>query len=117
MTDDIEFEPRMSPADALMWTIEKDPLLRSTITTVMLFDGPVDIERLRTRLERASRALPRLRQRVRSHTFSIAPPRWDLDPNFDLDYHLRYARVRHTDRVRPRKLSSSPRSAHPPRPE
>ena len=30
---DVEFEPRMSDADALMWSIEKDPLLRSTITT------------------------------------------------------------------------------------
>ena len=31
---DMRFEHRMSDADALMWTIEKDPLLRSTITSV-----------------------------------------------------------------------------------
>ena len=37
----------MSDADALMWNIEKDPLLRSTITTVMVFDRPLDHDRLR----------------------------------------------------------------------
>jgi WS/DGAT/MGAT family acyltransferase len=82
----------MSDADALMWTIEKDPLLRSTITTVMVFDRPIDRERLRLRLDRVSRAIPRLRQRVRGHTLSIAPPRWDPDPNFDLAYHVRSTR-------------------------
>jgi diacylglycerol O-acyltransferase / wax synthase len=82
----------MSDTDALMWTIEKDPLLRSTITTVMVFDRPIDRERLRLRLDRVSRSIPRLRQRVQSHTLSVAPPRWDPDPNFDLAYHVRYVR-------------------------
>jgi diacylglycerol O-acyltransferase len=93
MEADMEFEPRMSDADALMWNIEKDPLLRSTIVTVMIFDRPLDAERLRRRIDRVSRVVPRLRQRVRGHTLSIAPPRWDVDPNFDLDYHLRFMRV------------------------
>jgi WS/DGAT/MGAT family acyltransferase len=93
MSDDLEFDERMSDADALMWTIEKDPLLRSTITTVMVFDRPIDRERLRRRLDRVSRVVPRLRQRVRGHTFSLAPPRWDVDPYFDLDYHVRFACV------------------------
>lgn len=44
----------MSDSDALVWTIEKDPLLRSTITAVSLLD-------------------------------SLAPPRWEVDPNFDLE--------------------------------
>jgi WS/DGAT/MGAT family acyltransferase len=93
MADDIEFEPRMSDADALMWNIEKDPLLRSTILTVMVFDRPLDRDRLHRRIDRVSRVIPRLRQRVRGHTLSIAPPRWDIDPNFDLDYHLRFMRA------------------------
>ena len=25
---------------------------------------------------------------MRGHTLSIAPPRWDVDPNFDLDFHV-----------------------------
>jgi diacylglycerol O-acyltransferase len=87
---DIEFEPRMSDADALMWSIEKDPLLRSTITTVFLLDRAPDRALFRRRMDRVSRLVPRLRQRVLGHPMSIAPPRWEIDPNFDLDYHLRW---------------------------
>jgi diacylglycerol O-acyltransferase len=90
---DLDFEPRMSDADALMWNIEKDPLLRSTIVTVMVLDGPIDPARLRRRLDRVSRVIPRLRQHVRGHALSVAPPRWDVDRNFDLDYHVRFMRV------------------------
>ncbi|MEI7593726.1 MAG: wax ester/triacylglycerol synthase domain-containing protein [Actinomycetes bacterium] len=90
---DFAFDTRMSDADALMWNIEKDPLLRSTIVTVLLFDRPLDPIRVRQTIDRVSRVVPRLRQRVRSHTLSIAPPRWDFDPYFDLDYHLRFMRA------------------------
>ena len=89
----VTFEDRMSDSDALMWSIEKDPMLRSTITTAVVLEGPVDRERLHRTFERASRIIPRLRQRVRSNPLSIAPPRWEIDPNFDLRYHLRSARV------------------------
>lgn len=88
-----EFEPRMSDADALMWTVEKDPLLRSTITTIMVFDRAPDRERFERRMERLTRVVPRLRQRVMGHPLSIAPPRWSVDPNFDLRYHLRWQRA------------------------
>ena len=36
--------------------------------------------------------VPRLRQRVQSNPLSIAPPRWEVDPNFDLDFHVRWLR-------------------------
>jgi hypothetical protein len=88
-----EFEPRMSDADALMWSIEKDPLLRSTITMVMVLDQTPDRERFHNRMDRVSRVVPRLRQRVLGHPFSVAPPRWEIDPNFDLHYHLRWMRA------------------------
>jgi WS/DGAT/MGAT family acyltransferase len=90
MADDIRFERRMSDADALMWGIEKDPLLRSTITAISLFDGPPERARLRERVERGTRLIPRLRQRVVSAPLVASPPRWVVDPNFDLDYHLRW---------------------------
>ncbi len=83
----------MSDSDALMWTIEKDPMLRSTITAVALLDGPPDRDRLRTMVDRGTRLVPRMRQRVRSNPLSIAPPRWEVDPHFDLDYHLRWVRA------------------------
>jgi diacylglycerol O-acyltransferase / wax synthase len=90
---DVTFEARMSGADALMWRIEKDPLLRSTIVMIMVFDAPLDRHRVTERMERVSRLVPRLRQRVLGHPMSIAPPRWEVDPNFDLAYHLRFMRV------------------------
>lgn len=90
---ELQFDARMSDADALMWTIEKDPLLRSTITTVATFDRPLDHDRFHAVVERATRAVPRLRQRVQANPWSIAPPRWEVDPNFDLSFHLRTVRV------------------------
>ncbi len=84
----IRYEDRMSNEDALMWAIEKDPALRSTITSVFLFDGPIDRDFLVRRFERMSRAVPRLHQRVRSNMLSMAPPRWEVDPHFDLAFHL-----------------------------
>lgn len=86
----MEFHHRMSDADALMWSIEKDPMLRSTITSVAMLDGRLDRSAMDALFERASRLIPRLRQRVRSNPLSIAPPRWEYDPNFDLNYHLRF---------------------------
>src|SRR5262245_35214798 len=87
--EEFEFEPRMSDADALMWSIEKDPMLRSTIVTIFVLDQPPDRDRFTATMERVSRVVPRLRQRVLGHPLSIAPPRWEVDPNFDLHYHLR----------------------------
>jgi diacylglycerol O-acyltransferase / wax synthase len=86
---ELRYESRMSDSDALMWTIEKDPLLRSTITAVSLLDGPVDQPRFTEKVDRASRLIPRLRQRVVGNPYSLVPPRWEVDPNFDLGYHLR----------------------------
>src|SRR3954454_15431594 len=93
MTESMRFEDRMSDADALMWTIEKDPLLRSTLTSVAVLDRPPAHERLIESVERATRLVPRLRQRVVSNPLSVAPPRWEVDPNFDLAYHLRWSRA------------------------
>jgi hypothetical protein len=76
-----------------MWSIEKDPLLRSTITTVFLLDRPLDRQLFRRRMDRVSRLVPRLRQRVLGHPMSVAPPRWEIDANFDLSYHIRWIRA------------------------
>lgn len=81
---------RMSDTDALMWTIERDPLLRSTITAVIRLEGTPDRDRLRRQIDRGTRRLPRMRHRVRGNPYSLVPPRWEVDPNFDLDFHLRW---------------------------
>jgi len=87
------YEDRMSDGDALMWGIERDPILRSTITGVWLLDRAPDRARLLDRAERALHYIPRLRQRVAANPLSIAPPRWEIDPDFDLGFHLRFVRA------------------------
>jgi len=75
----------MSDVDALMWNIEKDPLLRSTIVAVGILDRTPDWATLRARFDRATVAIPRLRQRVLSPPFRIGPPRWTNEVGFDLE--------------------------------
>ncbi len=93
MAEAARFAHHMSDEDALMWNIEKDPVLRSTILAVALLDSAPDWERLRRRVERATHYIPRLRQRVVSPPFRIAPPRWMAEPAFDLDFHFRRVRL------------------------
>jgi diacylglycerol O-acyltransferase / wax synthase len=88
-----EFDLQMSDADALMWTVEKDPTLRSTVVTVLTLDRSPDWDALVERVERGSRLIPRLRQRVVTPMLRVGPPYWSADPNFDLSYHLRRVRA------------------------
>jgi WS/DGAT/MGAT family acyltransferase len=93
MAREIHFDRRMSAADSLMWSIEKDPLLRSTIIGVAILDKPPERARFEDQLERATRTVPRLRQRVVSPPLNIAPPEFVVDPNFDLRYHVRFVKA------------------------
>jgi len=93
MNEPRRFTHHMSDEDALMWNIEKDPVLRSTIVAVAVFDRSPDWHRLRRRIDRATRVIPRFRQRVLSPPMRLAPPRWAIEPSFDLDYHLRRVRL------------------------
>ena len=95
MTQDDRFEVHMSDADALMWNIEKDPLLRSTIVTVLFLDRAPDWDALVRRVEAGTRVIPRLRQRVATPMLRIGPPLWSADPHFDLGFHMH--RVRSAD--------------------
>ena len=79
---------RMSPAEALMWTAERDPLLRSAFLNVTILDRPADPARFRERIALAVEAIPRLRQRVRPEPGVLAPV-WVDDASFDLDFHVR----------------------------
>lgn len=89
----LHFERRMSDQDALMWNIEMDPLLRSTITSVSILDQAPDRERFTDRMERATRSVLRLRQVVVPAPYNLAPPEFVIDDNFDLGYHMRWQRA------------------------
>ena len=80
---------RLSASDTVLWDLDRDPVLRSTITAVALLDRAPDWGRLRTRIDRASQLIPRMRQRVGPAPFGIGAPRWVDDGDFDLDHHLR----------------------------
>lgn len=90
-------DPRMEWFDAVMYGVEDDPLLRSVITMVLLLDTEPDEDVVRSRIDRMTLLVPRLRQRAVGNSLSPAPPRWEVDTNFDLDYHLRFVKADRPD--------------------
>jgi diacylglycerol O-acyltransferase / wax synthase len=80
----------MRNSDAFTWAMESDPRLRSTVVTVVLLERSPDWDEVRERLDLVSRKLPMFRQRVVASP-PPAPPRWEYDADFDLDYHIRQA--------------------------
>src|SRR5271167_3230204 len=79
----------LSPLDYLMHRGEAHPATRSAFLGVELLDRPADWGRLREAMDRASRVVIRMRQKVVVPPIPTTPPRWVVDPDFDLDFHLR----------------------------
>jgi WS/DGAT/MGAT family acyltransferase len=92
-------EERMGAFDAVMWNVEEDPVLRSVIVAMMVLDKAPDVDSAKDRIERMTLAVPKLRQRVIGNPVSLVPPRWEIDPNFDLTYHLRWVAAPRKDRT------------------
>jgi diacylglycerol O-acyltransferase len=80
---------QMNDLEALMWRLESDPFLSSTFANVTFLDRAPDRDRLRRRMWRATRLVPRLRRRVAEAPLGQTP-HWEDDPAFDLDVHLRF---------------------------
>jgi len=93
MSDVERFEHTLGDADALMWNIDRDPQLRSTIVTALVLDRAPAWSDVVARFERGLRLIPRLRQRVVEPTLRTGPPAWSADAQFDLAYHLRRVRA------------------------
>jgi WS/DGAT/MGAT family acyltransferase len=83
----------LGPVDYLLHRGEANPRTRSGIMALELLDSTPDWERFRTRFENASRKVLRLRQKVVAPTLPTASPRWVVDPDFNLDFHVRRVRV------------------------
>jgi diacylglycerol O-acyltransferase / wax synthase len=79
----------LSPLDYLLHRGEAHPGTRSAFLGVELLDRAADWGRLREAMDRASRVVIRMRQKVVVPPLPVTPPRWVVDPDFDLDYHLR----------------------------
>ena len=83
------FEERMSDAEALMWNVEKDPWLNPSGGSLIMLDGPIDLDHFKAMLAAAVAEVPRLRERVVPSFGRLSPPTWQPDAEFDLDYHVR----------------------------
>ncbi len=89
----VELSDELGPVDYLMHRGEANPRTRSGIMALELLDSTPDWDRFRTRFENASRRVLRLRQKVVVPTLPTASPRWVVDPDFNLDFHVRRVRV------------------------
>ncbi|GAB3016205.1 WS/DGAT/MGAT family O-acyltransferase [Mycobacterium bourgelatii] len=89
----VKYSDELGPVDYLMHRGEANPRTRSGIMAVELLDTTPDWDRFRTRFEHASRRVLRLRQKVVVPTLPTAAPRWVVDPDFNLDFHVRRVRV------------------------
>ena len=78
----------MRSSDAFTWAMESDPRLRSTVVTVVVLEKSPDWDDVRDRIDLITRKLPMFRQCV-VESPPPAPPRWESDPDFDLDFHIR----------------------------
>jgi WS/DGAT/MGAT family acyltransferase len=91
--DAIKLSDALGPVDYLMHRGEANPRTRSGIMALEVLDTTPDWNRFRTRFENASRKVLRLRQKVVVPTLPTASPRWVVDPDFNLDFHVRRVRV------------------------
>jgi WS/DGAT/MGAT family acyltransferase len=78
----------MSDTEALLWALEDDPGLRSAFVSITFVDQVPDFPRFRSRIAQALTVLPALTRRVAPSPPFVAP-RWEPDPTFDLDLHVR----------------------------
>ncbi len=79
----------MTDAEALMWAVEADPWLAPSGATITIFDQHLDFEEFRRGVAATVLAEPRLRQHVVAPLAPVVVPHWEVDEEFDLDWHVR----------------------------
>jgi len=80
--------------DAATWrTSTQDRGMRSSILALTLLDSVPDWDRLHERFERLTHVVPLLRERPLFGALGVSMPRLAVDPDFDLDIHLRRIRL------------------------
>lgn len=70
-----------------------DPIMRSTVVALTVLDRAPKWERLRQRVLRLTLFVPTLRMRPLFGALGMSAPRLAVDPDFDLDFHLRRYRL------------------------
>lgn len=89
---DVATPPPLSPEDDLLWRIEADPVLRSTVLVVGLLDRAPGPRRLASAVTRACREVPVLSHRLAPPPLGLGRPAWRR-AEVSLDHHVRRARI------------------------
>ncbi|HVC71490.1 MAG TPA: wax ester/triacylglycerol synthase domain-containing protein [Acidimicrobiales bacterium] len=80
----------MSANDTLLWTIARDPVLRTAVVAVLMLDRSPPWEDVQERVRALTQLVPRFRSRVQpASPLGWGRPVWVEDEGFDLDVHLR----------------------------
>ena len=79
--------------DAATFRASSDPTMRSTVVALAVLDRAPEWERFRNRLDRLTRLVPQLRMRPMYGALNLSAPRLGVDPDFDLDVHVRRYRL------------------------
>ena len=70
------------------WLNMDTPTNLAVITGVITFTGKVDLNRVKDTLDRRMLVHQRFRQRARPPAHALGLPRWETDPDFDIDRHI-----------------------------
>jgi diacylglycerol O-acyltransferase / wax synthase len=81
-------DTRLSGEDLTFWWADS-PMQPTTMAMLLVLDRVPEWGHLCHAVERATLAVPRLRQRVEDAPFDLTLPRWVDDPTFDVEYHVR----------------------------
>ena len=80
----------LSNVDSTMLHLE-EPTNRMVMTAVMVFNSPIDFERLKATIEVRLLSMNRFRQRLAWSRLGVGNPYWEDDPEFDINYHVQRA--------------------------
>jgi diacylglycerol O-acyltransferase / wax synthase len=83
----------MNAFETVMWRAEADRTLRSPVVALDELDSVPEWGRFLAAHEWAVRMVPRFRQRVVEPPAGLGTPRWTVDPEFDLSFHVRRQRL------------------------
>lgn len=81
----VKYRSMMNASDAIIWHIEQDPLLQSTIMAIWELESEPTPARMRESAIRMMTSIARLHQRVEA---SRPRPRWVDVPDIDIDDHF-----------------------------
>lgn len=88
-TDVVRWSEELSPFDFMMYRADLDPRSRTSMMYIETLDLVPRWDRLWEEIDRVSRVALRLRHKVVAPILPLTNPRWVVDADFDLAYHVR----------------------------